>query len=114
MKENVNIVKIGSDSINELNLEKIISDAKGWEKKTWEKFIFISSGAVKLGKDRVLETWKNINNFSKSSLATIGQGLLMNLFDRISWEEKIVWEISGFLCDINVQRWILWLARAQR
>jgi len=48
MKENINIVKIGSDSINQNNLEKIIADAKKWEEKTGEKFIFISSGAVKL------------------------------------------------------------------
>jgi len=43
MCENINIVKIGSDSINEQNLRKIIDDAKKWEKQTGEKFIFISS-----------------------------------------------------------------------
>ena len=91
--EKVNIVKIGSDSINENNLKKIISDAKKWEKSTWEKFIFISSWAVKLWKDRVQESWKNIEDFSKSSLASIWQNILMQKFDKFSWNEKLVWEI---------------------
>ncbi len=93
MEQSVNIVKIGSDSINENNLEKIIEDAKKWENETWEKFIFISSWAVKLGKDRVEKSWKNFEDFSKSSLATIGQSYLMQLWDKISQKEKLVWEI---------------------
>jgi len=93
MKQKINIVKIGSDSINENNLEKIIEDAKKWEEQTGEKFIFISSGAVKLGKDRVIESWKSVEDFSKSSLATIGQSYLLQLWDKISWNEKLVWEI---------------------
>ena len=93
MKENINIVKIGSDSINKNNLEKIISDAKNWEEKTGEKFIFISSGSVKLWKDRIIQNGWNIEEYGKSSLASIGQHLLMRMFDKISWDEKIVGEI---------------------
>ncbi len=93
MVENLNIVKIGSDSINEKNLEKIIEDAKAWEKDTKEKFIFISSWAVKLGEERVLESWKNSGNFSKSSFTTIGQQFLMQMYDNLSWKEKLVWEV---------------------
>jgi len=93
MKKDVNIIKIGSDSVNDSNLERIVEGAKEWEKETWEKFIFISSGAVKLWKDRVKESWKNIEDFSKSSLASIGQSILMQKFDEFSWNEKLVWEI---------------------
>ena len=93
MRENVNIVKIGSDSINENNLEKIIEDAKKWEKQTWEKFIFISSGAVKLWRDRVEESWKNVEKFCKSSLACIGQKFLMKQYWNILWKNLLVWEI---------------------
>ena len=93
MKQNINIVKIGSDSINDYNLEKIIDDAKNWEKQTGEKFIFISSGAVKLVKDRVEESWKNVEDFSKSSLACIGQKFLMKQYWNILWENLLVWEI---------------------
>lgn len=91
--EYVNIVKIGSDSINDNNLEKIINNAKKWEEKTWEKFIFISSGAVKLWKERVIYSWKNIEDFSKSSLACIGQKFLMNQYWNILWDKYIVWEV---------------------
>ena len=93
MCENINIVKIGSDSINQNNLEKIIGDAKKWEEKTGEKFIFISSGAVKLWKDRVEENWKNSKNFSKSSLASIWQKFLMKQYWEILWAKEIVWEV---------------------
>jgi len=93
MEQSVNIVKIGSDSINKNNLEKIIEDAKKWEEQTWEKFIFISSWAVKLWKDRVIESWKNVEDFSKSSLASIGQSYLIWLWDENSLNEKLVWEI---------------------
>jgi glutamate 5-kinase len=61
-------------------LKKIISDAKKWEVKTGEKFIFISSGAVKLGKNRILETLKKVEDFSKSALASIGQKYLMKQY----------------------------------
>ncbi len=89
----INIVKIGSDSINKKNLKRIIEDAWEWENKTWEKFIFISSGAVKMGRERVKEVWKNDTDFSTSSLASIGQQFLMQMYDTLSGDKKIVSEI---------------------
>ncbi len=92
-KEKINIVKIWSDSINKKNLKKIIKDAKKWEEKTGEKFVFISSGAVKLWKDRVITTWKNIENFSVSALASIWQKLLMKEYWKLLWKKELIWEI---------------------
>jgi len=91
--EQINIIKIWSDSINEKNLEKIIKNAKIWEEKTKEKFIFISSWAVKLWKDRVKEAWKNIENFSKSALASIWQKYLMRQYQEFLWKKELIWEI---------------------
>jgi len=88
--EKVNIVKIWSDSVSKENLEKILSDAKKWRDKTWEKFVFISSWAVKLGKDRIKSLNLDINNFSNSSLSSIGQKYLMRLYGDIFWEKELV------------------------
>ena len=111
MCENINIVKIGSDSINEQNLRKIIDDAKKWEKQTGEKFIFISSWAVKLWKQRIEGAWKNIEHFSKSSLASIWQQFLMKMYDDFSGKEKLVWEVllDDYVNAEYVQAvWIEW------
>ncbi|MDQ7009012.1 MAG: hypothetical protein Q9M94_01840 [Candidatus Gracilibacteria bacterium] len=99
--EKVNIVKIGSDSINDNNLTKIIDDAKKWEKETGEKFIFISSGAVKLGKDRVIESGKEKDDFSKSSLTSIGQKFLMKQYGEFLGDNELVGEIliDDFTCE---------------
>ncbi len=91
--EKVNIVKIGSDSLNESNLTCIIKDALSWEKEFWEKFLFVSSGAVKMWKKRVKEIQWSDKSFEKSVLAAIGQQFLMQMYDRISWVRKLVWEI---------------------
>ena len=91
--ETINIVKIWSDSINDNNLEKIILDAKKWQNKTWEKFVFISSGAVKLWKDRVSDIWKELNNLLSSSLASIWQKFLMQKYWEFLWKKELIWEV---------------------
>jgi len=91
--EYVNIVKIWSEGINNKNLMKIIIDSREWKEKTWEKFIFISSGAVFLWKDRVSTTWKSIKNFSISALASIWQRFLMRGYWNLLWEKELVWEV---------------------
>ena len=91
--EKVNIVKVGSDSINQRNIKGIIGDALNWEEEKWEKFLFVSSGAVKMWKQRVKSIWEDENLFKKSVLASIGQQFLMEMYDRTSWTKKLVWEI---------------------
>ncbi len=91
--ENVNIVKIGSDSINEENLSKLLSDIIVLEDKTKEKFIIISSWAVKLWKQKIENFWLKINNFSKSSLASIGQQVLMQTYERLISNKKLISQI---------------------
>ena len=91
--EEVNIVKIGSDSINDKNLKKLIWDSIYWKEKTWEKFIFISSGSVKLWKERILDIWKELNNFSSSSIASIWQKFLMQKYWKFLWKKELIWEV---------------------
>ncbi len=91
--QKINIVKIWSDSMNKENLKKILIDAKKWSVQTWEKFVFISSGAVKLWKDKVESLWNNFNNFTKASLSSIWQKYLMRLYWDLLWNYEIVSEI---------------------
>lgn len=93
MKHTINIIKIGSDSLSEKSLKKIISDARMWQEQSGEKFIFISSGAVKLWRERVASLWKQVENFSKSSLSAIGQNFLMQLYDAITGKDIAVAQI---------------------
>lgn len=90
--KNINIVKIWSDSINESNLEKLLNDIEKYEKETWEKFLIISSWAVKLWKEQVLKRWWDLEKFTKSSLASIWQHFLMQTYDKLSWN-RLVWEV---------------------
>ncbi len=93
MKEKINIIKIWSDSINRINLKNIIKDVKKRKKETQEKFIFISSGAVKLWKERISSFWLEEKDFLKSSLASIWQKFLMKLYLKYLWEKEIIGEV---------------------
>lgn len=90
--QNINIVKIWSDSINEQNIRKLVKDIEIYQDKIDEKFLIISSWAVKLWKNKIIENWWSIENISNSSLASIWQQYLMQMYDKLSWE-KIVWQI---------------------
>lgn len=90
--QNINLVKIWSDSINESNLIKLLYDINTYEQETKERFIIISSWAVKLWKNKVLEKWWKIESLSTSSLASIWQQYLVQMYDRLSWE-KLVWQV---------------------
>ena len=46
--ETINLVKIWSEWICEKNIQKMLNDAKKWEEKLGEKFLFLSSWSVKL------------------------------------------------------------------
>ncbi len=90
--KNINLVKIWSDSIHEENIEKLLIDMALYEDVNDEKFIIISSGAVKLWKLKILEKWWNIDYISSSSLASIWQQYLMQMYDRLAkW--KIVSQV---------------------
>ncbi len=90
--QNINLLKIGSDSINEQNLTKLLGDIQRYEEKTWEKFIIISSWAVKMWRKVIKTRWLDDKEFTDSSLAAIWQNFLVHIYDKLSrW--VIVWEI---------------------
>lgn len=74
--EKVNLVKIGSDSMTEENLKKIIVDAKNWEEQTGEKFMFVLSWAMKYWKEAIIQANKDVQDFLK---------LLKRLLDNDIW-----------------------------
>ena len=90
--KNINLVKIWSDSISEANLERLLNDIIEYEKNINEKFIIISSGSVTLGKNKVKEKWLNIEKMLNSSLASIWQQYLMQMYDKLS-KDKLVWQV---------------------
>lgn len=90
--KNINLVKIWSDSIHEENIEKLLIDIALYEEITHEKFIIISSGAVKLWKSKILEKWWKIDEISSSALASIWQQYLMQMYEKLS-KNKIVSQV---------------------
>jgi glutamate 5-kinase len=83
----INIVKIGSDSVTQENIKKLLKDIEKWEEKTGEKFLIISSGSVKLGKERL----GNGSYKSKGLYASVGQKILMNIYGK--YTKKILSQI---------------------
>lgn len=73
-------------------MKRLLDDINRYELETLEKFIIISSWAVKLWKARALEKWCDVEKLSTSSLASIWQQYLMQMYDRLSWK-KLVWEV---------------------
>lgn len=91
--QDVNVVKIGSDSVNENNVMKLLDDIKRYEQETWESFVIISSWAVALWRQELEKRWKDPSNFSSAALSAIGQQFLMQMYDKISWKDTIVGQI---------------------
>ncbi len=94
----VHIVKIGSDSIEKENLEKLLQDIAKYEAQNQERFLIISSWAVKLWKEQVKKSWWHIGDFSSASLASLGQQYLMQIYDKLSWDKLV----SQVLLDDSV------------
>jgi len=87
----INLIKIWSDSVNETNLKKLLIDLEAHEESTWEKFLIISSWAVKFWKKIIEKKWWKIKNFELWTLAWIWQNHLIQMYDKLS--SKTVWEI---------------------
>lgn len=66
-----------------------MNDINKIEQETKERFIIISSWAVKLWKNKVIERWWSVENISNSSLASIWQQYLMQMYDRLSWDRLV-------------------------
>ncbi len=115
--QKVNLVKIGSDSINQQNLTTLLNDMERYEEKTWEKFVIISSWAVKIWREIVKDRWLDDKKFTDSTLASIWQNFLVHTYDKLAR-----WVIVGeILLDdyvnndyINNIIWKLKQARALR
>ncbi len=89
----VNIAKIWSEWINVENIKRLLEDIIEHEKRTGEKWLIVSSWAVKLWKEILLSKWIDFNSYSKELLASIWQAWLMDLYREFAWESKIIWEI---------------------
>jgi len=98
----INIVKIGSDSINENNLSKLVSDILALDNIWNEKYIIISSWAVKLWRNKVESFWLDSKKYSKSALSSIWQPLLIKAYENLFSWQKIMAQIliDDFASDI--------------
>lgn len=105
--EQVNIVKIWSESVTNERIRLLWDWVKSWSKKTWEWFIIVSSWAKSLWEEEVLKKWWNIELFSKSWLCAIWQSLLMNLYKDLLSQDILLaqilvddWQNEKFILEL--------------
>ncbi len=99
--EKINLVKIWSESIDEYRISEMLLDARLHENKTWEKFVFLTSWAVKLW-------WNKNNSLSSQAKAWIWQVNLMGLYKKLEWNKTVAQILIEDYFDSKYLESIIW------
>jgi len=105
--KNVNIVKIWSWSINDQNIKNLLSDISKIQQKTNDKFLIVTSWAVKEWKEECRKKWISVWNLEKSNLATIGHSKIVDSYRR--YYDWVIWDIllhDKYNIDYLKQLWL--------